>query len=359
MKSRTPSAAKTRPVLPEPYFLEQLHIERLRAERSGSALSLILIDPGQDRTLEEGEGAALLSLLPDCTRISDRTGIMGSGLIALLLPDTGSVGARQVADHLHQTAAGLFAGLRTATFPDQVFEHLLARLTPDPALMPFLQGDETRPRPWATSAKRVMDLVGSLAGLVLLSPVMVLIALGIRLTSEGPVIFRQQRLGKGGIPFTLYKFRSLYQDSDEALHRDFVSQYIRDRLPETTQGDGTPKPYKLQHDPRITPLGRWLRRSSLDELPQLFNILRGDMSLVGPRPAIRYEAREYQAWHLRRILSMKPGLTGLWQVEGRSSTRFDDMVRLDIRYIQQWSLGLDMKILCRTLGVVLNRHGAF
>lgn len=359
MNARAPSVSKTRPVLPEPCFLEQLHIERLRAERSGSALSLILLDPGRDRRLEDADGVTLLSSLLESTRASDCIGIIGAGLIALLLPDTGSAGARDLADHISQASGTLFVSLRVATFPDQVFEQLLARFMPEPALMPFLQGDETLPAPLAESAKRVVDILGSLTGLVLLFPVMALIAVGIRLTSTGQVIYRQQRLGKRGIPFTLYKFRTLYQDSSEALHQNFVRQYIRNELPAETLTEAPATPYKLQNDPRVTPLGRWLRASSLDELPQLFNVLRGDMSLVGPRPAIRYEAREYQAWHLRRILSMKPGLTGLWQVEGRSSTRFDDMVRLDIRYIQGWSLGLDLRILCKTVWIVLTGRGAY
>jgi len=177
-------------------------------------------------------------------------------------------------------------------------------------------------------------------------------------------VFRQLRLGRGGAPFVFYKFRTMTHGADDTVHRDFVARLIAGQAPgaptsQAPAGDEAAQGgFKLQHDPRVTRLGRFLRRTSLDELPQLFNVLRGDMSLVGPRPPIPYEARHYRAWHLRRLLQLKPGITGPWQVSGRSQVPFDDMVRMDLRYIARSSLGLDLLLLARTVGVVFSGRGA-
>ena len=145
---------------------------------------------------------------------------------------------------------------------------------------------------------------------------------------------------------------------DDSIHREFVTTLIKGGHEEINQQDAVKPLYKIKSDPRLTPIGGFLRKSSLDELPQLFNVLKGDMSLVGPRPPLTYEAEKYQSWHLRRILEIKPGITGLWQVEGRSKVSFDEMVRMDLRYTRDWSLMLDLKILTKTVGVVLRRDGA-
>jgi lipopolysaccharide/colanic/teichoic acid biosynthesis glycosyltransferase len=209
------------------------------------------------------------------------------------------------------------------------------------------------------AVKRAVDIAASAALLIGLAPLLGIVALVIRLTSPGPVIFRQQRLGQRGRPFTLFKFRSMYAKCDATPHVQFVKQFIAgtaEAQPDAATNGGV---YKLTRDPRITPIGAFLRKTSLDELPQLFNVLRGDMSLVGPRPPIGYELEAYDAWHRRRILEAKPGITGLWQVTGRSQMRFDDMVRLDLEYARAWSLWLDIKILLRTARVVLSRAGAY
>ncbi|PYV73912.1 MAG: UDP-phosphate galactose phosphotransferase [Acidobacteria bacterium] len=206
--------------------------------------------------------------------------------------------------------------------------------------------------------KRAMDVAGSAILLAVLSPVFTTLALAIKLTSRGPVFFRQERIGQYGKPFVLLKFRSMYTDSDAAAHMDYVRQLIAGeakRHPANGNGDGV---YKLAGDPRITRVGSLLRRTSMDELPQLINVLRGDMSLVGPRPPIDYEVDEYDTWHLRRLLEAKPGLTGLWQVSGRSRVSFDDMVRLDLRYAKTWSPWLDLKILLQTPKAVIAGDGA-
>jgi lipopolysaccharide/colanic/teichoic acid biosynthesis glycosyltransferase len=185
------------------------------------------------------------------------------------------------------------------------------------------------------------------------------IALAIKLTSKGPVFFRQRRIGQFGTPFVFLKFRSMFLNNDPKIHREYVQQLISGKAapqPTTVNGGGA---YKLTKDPRVTRVGAFLRRTSLDELPQLYNVLRGEMSLVGPRPAIPYEVEAYRPWHRRRVLHAKPGITGLWQVSGRSRVGFDEMVRLDVRYAMTRSFLLDLKILLMTPKAVLLGDGAY
>jgi len=183
------------------------------------------------------------------------------------------------------------------------------------------------------------------------------IALAIRLSSKGPVLFKQERLGQFGKKFILLKFRSMRTDCDPRIHQEYVSQFIAGQV-DSGSPSGDKTVFKIQADPRVTSVGRFLRKTSLDELPQFWNVLVGEMSLVGPRPPIPYEFTSYDLWHRRRVLEIKPGITGLWQVEGRSRTRFDDMVRLDLKYAQAWSIWLDVKILLQTPGAVLTGEGA-
>ncbi|HEX8338888.1 MAG TPA: sugar transferase, partial [Pyrinomonadaceae bacterium] len=203
----------------------------------------------------------------------------------------------------------------------------------------------------ARLVKRAFDVLAASAALVLLSPLWVLMAVLIKLDSKGPVLYRQERVGMDGRIFLFLKFRTMRTGADDREHRDYQRRYIEGR-PETNLGDSLRPVYKLHDDPRVTRTGRWLRRTSLDELPQLLNVLRGDMSLVGPRPPIPYEVEAYALWHRKR-LDMKPGMTGLWQVSGRNRLSFDEMVRLDLFYIENWSLWLDLKIMLRTLPVLL------
>ena len=194
--------------------------------------------------------------------------------------------------------------------------------------------------------KRVMDVVFSIIALILCAPLMAVIALLIKLDSPGPVLFGQKRVGKGGRIFTLYKFRSMHPNAEAQ----------QELLADLNEADGPL--FKIRCDPRCTRVGRWLRRFSLDELPQFYNVLRGDMSLIGPRPALPSEVAKYQPWHRRR-LDVAPGITGLWQVSGRSDLPFDEMALLDIYYIEQWSPGLDFKILIRTIPTVIFGNGAY
>ena len=185
--------------------------------------------------------------------------------------------------------------------------------------------------------------------LALLAPIWMLVAILIKLDSRGPVFYKQERVGMDGRIFLFYKFRTMRTGASDSTHREFQRQYIAGR-PETNLGDDDRPIYKLKKDSRVTRVGRVLRRLSLDELPQLFNVLVGDMSIVGPRPPIPYEVEFYELWHRKR-LDMKPGLTGLWQVSGRNRLSFEEMVRLDLFYIENWALLLDMKIILRTLPV--------
>jgi lipopolysaccharide/colanic/teichoic acid biosynthesis glycosyltransferase len=193
-------------------------------------------------------------------------------------------------------------------------------------------------------AKRTLDLTGSGAALLLTSPLLLVIAVAVRLGSPGPILFRQERIGLGGRPFTLFKFRSMDVSADEEEHRRYVSRLLRREEPGT---DGTTW-QQIAADRRVTRVGFFLRRSHLDELPQLLNILRGEMSLVGPRPPIPYEVALYEPWHLRR-LSVLPGLTGLWQATAWGRLSFDEGVRLDLEYVERRSFWLDLQILARTV----------
>lgn len=203
----------------------------------------------------------------------------------------------------------------------------------------------------ARLVKRAVDLIIAIAATLVFLPLWILITLLIKLDSRGPIFYKQERVGMDGRVFLFYKFRTMRPDADDASHREFQRSYIAGQSAVKPASDGRPI-YKLQGDPRITRVGRWLRRLSLDELPQILNVLRGDMSVVGPRPPIPYEVESYELWHRKR-LDMKPGITGLWQVSGRNRLPFDEMVRLDLFYIENWSLLLDLKIILKTLPVML------
>jgi lipopolysaccharide/colanic/teichoic acid biosynthesis glycosyltransferase len=203
--------------------------------------------------------------------------------------------------------------------------------------------------------KRALDIVGSLVCLTLLLPVIALVALLIKTTSKGPVLFRQERIGRSGRPFTMLKFRTMSANADPAIHRQYVERFIQSSA---EQRDDTTV-WKVVDDPRVLRIGRFLRRSSVDEIPQFWNVLAGEMSLVGPRPPVPYEVARYKSWHLHRVLDAKPGMTGLWQVTGRSQTTFDEMVRLDLRYARHRSLWGDIKILLATPRAVLSGRGAY
>jgi lipopolysaccharide/colanic/teichoic acid biosynthesis glycosyltransferase len=214
----------------------------------------------------------------------------------------------------------------------------------------------SRERSVVDALKRTLDFCGSLALLLFLAPVLLVVAALVKLTSPGPVLFRQVRVGQLAKPFTMLKFRTMHVNNDSAIHQKFVADFIKSGANEPSEGGE--KFFKIKNDPRLTAIGAFLRKTSIDELPQLLNVLLGDMSLVGPRPPLHYELEQYRAWHWRRVLEAKPGVTGLWQVVGRSRTTFDEMVRLDLRYVRTRNLWTDIRILLATPRAVVTGKGA-
>ena len=238
------------------------------------------------------------------------------------------------------------AGVRPRIVPD-LFQMSLSMVDlQNVAGIPMLTPSEISLSPWARATKRAVDLFGSGIALTLLSPLLLIVALAIRLDSPGPAIFRQKRVGRNGELFDVHKFRSMVQNAE----------LLKDQIKHMNEAQGPM--FKIRDDPRMTRVGRFIRRTSLDELPQLWDVLRGDMSLVGPRPALPEEVAEYADWHRKR-LATAPGITGLWQVSGRSDLPFDEMVLLDIYYIENWSPLIDLSILVRTVPRVLLGSGAY
>jgi lipopolysaccharide/colanic/teichoic acid biosynthesis glycosyltransferase len=206
---------------------------------------------------------------------------------------------------------------------------------------------------WA--AKQLLDVTLAALGLLVLAPLLAAIAVAIRLTSPGHAVFRQVRVGYRETPFVIWKFRTMYRDNDDAVHRDYVATMLTGAAEVADNGRGI---YKLTGDPRVTPLGRLLRKTSLDELPQLVNVVRGEMSLVGPRPVLPWEAELFEPRHRLRF-AVKPGMTGLWQVSGRSDLSWEESIRLDLYYVENWSWVLDALILARTVPAVFKGRGAY
>ena len=354
----TSSPASASPMLAKHQFFKQVQLEKRRTDRSKAPLSMIVFhpDPAARRGMQNTK--ELADVLQRSKRETDLLGYVGESRLGLLLPDTNGLGVETLIGNLRRRAGELEYTTTSSTYPDPLFDSLLSpeRLPTD--AFPLLIDDGSNAWTACAFLKRGIDLAGAFLLIVLLSPLMLVTALAIAATSPGPVIYRQIRLGKRGVPFVFYKFRSMVTDADDQIHRDYVQNLINGKHHEFNQGKADAPLYKLKADPRITRVGAIIRSTSIDELPQLFNVLNGDMSLVGPRPPLPYEAEKYQSWHVRRILEIRPGITGLWQVEGRSKTSFDDMVRLDLRYIRSCSPWLDLKILLKTVLVVLKRDGA-
>ena len=220
-------------------------------------------------------------------------------------------------------------------------------------------GTRVRERMWVERfVKRSIDVMAALLVIVIGFPFYLAVALLIKLTSRGPVFYSQLRIGEQGEVFTLHKFRTMRQGADDSIHREFARSFIEGRMSNSSLDEKAPSVYKLTNDPRVTSVGNFLRKTSLDELPQFINILKGEMTIVGPRPPLQYELEYYEEWHKLR-LEVKPGLTGLWQVSGRSSVPFNEMVKLDLYYIEHWTLLLDFKIMLRTIPVMLFGSGGY
>ena len=350
-------------------FRRMIILERKRSERSRKRFMLLLLDMGDRPPEQTGKILGkILSVLSVSTRDTDVTGwyanecVVGVMFTEIANADTNAVPGTilaRVTDTLRSNLT--FEQFNRVSISFHVFpedwDHEDGQRPSNPTLYPdIFQREHTRKL--FRMMKRMMDIVGSVLALVFLSPVFLTIALVVKATSEGPVLFRQLRIGQHGKSFVFLKFRSMYVNNDAAVHKEYVQQLIvgkAEKQPSNGNGHGV---YKLTKDSRITRVGAFLRKTSMDELPQFLNVLEGEMSLVGPRPPVRYEVEAYDIWHRGRLLEAKPGITGLWQVSGRSRVKFDDMVRLDLQYARTWSPWADVKILLRTPGAVVLGEGA-
>lgn len=350
-----PSFLPVEDVLAKHHFLKQMEREKLRTDRSSAPLSVVLFRLDQGKTGRFGCVEALLRVLHQSKRETDILGCLSEDSVALLLPDTDEHGTSGFLQKIESRIERFHASTKSGTYPDVLFDQLLKEPR-DAHSHPFFFIRNLRClNESGYRLKRALDIAGAIAGILLLSPLMLITAIAVALDSPGPIFFRQTRVGKGGATFGFYKFRSMFVNADDRIHREFVTKLIRGKLDEVNQGTAANPYYKIKADPRVTRVGQFIRRTSIDELPQLFNVLKGDMSLVGPRPPLPYEVENYASWHLTRILEVKPGITGLWQVEGHSSTTFDDMVRLDLEYIRKCSIASDLRILFKTVAVRLLR----
>jgi lipopolysaccharide/colanic/teichoic acid biosynthesis glycosyltransferase len=365
-----PALIGERTALDEELFLKMIAIERKRTERSKSPFVLMLLEVANQQNSEKTRKAleCILKALLIACRDTDLVGwyknrkVVGTMFTGLVVSDKNSILSAiltRVSSTLRdELTFEQFSQISITfhLFPDD-WENDKPGRPSNSALYPDLETHDTS-RKGLLVVKRSIDVAICSVLLMLLAPVMLAVALAVRLSSKGPILFRQQRVGQFGQNFTFLKFRSMYVNNDHSVHKEFVTKLIAEEGKSNEPREGK-NVYKLTNDKRITKVGGFLRRSSLDELPQLLNVLRGDMSLVGPRPPIPYELAAYQTWHRRRVLEVKPGITGLWQVTGRSRVKFDEMVRLDLRYATSWTPWLDLKILLMTPMAVIRGSGAF
>jgi len=338
--------------------------ERRRADRSDRPLMLVLVGlAGGVESAPARVWRAVSQALDACKRDTDVMGWFEQNqAIGVILPEIPATDAAFV----HELETRVRCELARTLEPDALRDLSMRLLMhPDPASAdgPAVEGVDPLIAELGSPehsrayylCKRALDIAGSLAFLTLFAPVFGVVAALVKLTSAGPMFFRQVRIGEGGKPITMLKFRSMRVNASADIHQQYVTQFIKSGA---AANAGAPGVYKLTNDPRITPIGSCIRKTSIDEFPQFFNVLGGSMSLVGPRPPLKYEVEQYKAWHCRRVLEAKPGITGLWQVEGRSRTTFDEMVRLDLRYAKTRSIWADIKILLATPRAVLSGKGA-
>jgi lipopolysaccharide/colanic/teichoic acid biosynthesis glycosyltransferase len=369
LESAVPEGASA--PLVQKQFRRILCQERKRSERSRKQFLLMLVRLSSPRLPGGADGLPhrVSAVLGKAIRDTDILGWFEADSVnGVLFSELGAVEACAASKVIEAKISSAFemafdANLRSKlevhfyTFPeDRRADGYKRRI--DPELYPDVF-DLDEQRRTSLFIKRIIDALGSVCALILFSPIFLLLAVLIRLTSKGPVFFRQERLGQFEVPFTLLKFRSMRMATDAEIHRKYVENFIAGRAEPHVSNGNRRLVYKITNDPRITWIGRFMRRTSLDESPQFWNVLMGEMSLVGPRPPIRYELEAYEVWHRRRLLEVKPGITGLWQIHGRSRTTFDEMVRLDLRYAKMWSLLTDIKILLQTPRAVFSGDGAY
>ena len=367
--SNNADEVSTRMILSEDAFMSMLYMERRRAERAPRRYVLLMVDV-RDAISDKHKIRTVEKITRTLCSITRETDIIGwyvyDHILGVIATEIGKATSAEVRERISQKFRAAFL---EALGPDKASQISLSfHFFPEDqgegnfngSSMNALYPEISRKKPsrkLALGFKRAIDIVGSALALLLLLPMFAIIALAIKATSKGPVLFSQERLGQYGKKFRFLKFRSMRNDCDSKIHQEYVSRFIAGQV-SATNGDGVSPTFKIQKDSRITSVGVILRKTSLDELPQFWNVLVGEMSLVGPRPPLEYEFTEYDVWHRRRVLEIKPGITGLWQVEGRSRTRFDEMVRLDLKYARAWSLWLDLEILARTPGAVVSGSGA-
>ncbi|MFP4015324.1 MAG: sugar transferase [Chitinispirillaceae bacterium] len=342
-------------------FRTLLSVERCRSERSGNPIMVMIVDitellTHKEKKRSKKENAKIkieqaVDSICKGTRVIDIKGWYAEGeSIGIIFTEISKDSRFIIMEKVRKSFVSTLApesiskvGISTYWYPSDLQNE-------DPRYNEIFYPDISRTpvaRKSALAMKRAIDILGSVVGLILFAPVFMLIPAIIKLTSSGPVFFRQERVGKGGKVFRIYKFRTMTTGTSESCHQEYMKQFIKGCAEQVSDETGQ-KVFKLVNDSRITSIGKFLRKTSLDEVPQFLNVLFGDMSLVGPRPPIPYEVEEYDAWHRRRIQEFKPGITGYWQVEGRSTTNFDGMVRMDIRYIKIWSNALDIKMIVKT-----------
>jgi lipopolysaccharide/colanic/teichoic acid biosynthesis glycosyltransferase len=354
-------------LLPEDQFIAAISRERQRSERSKKPFVLMLAEIRELDSVKFRD--ALVSKAIDVLRHSIRaTDIVGwyrsDQALGVIFTELGNADKSlalvtlqsRMNGVLHRNLEGVGSAAIKLSFHWFPEDPVPPGGLLDLSVYPECQR-QAPPKKMALGVKRVIDLLASSLALIFLSWFFAAIVLLIKATSKGPALFRQTRIGQHGKPFTFLKFRSMYVGNDATIHKEYVARLIAGKT--ETPAQGKQEVFKIVNDPRVTPIGRILRKTSLDELPQLINVLNGEMSLIGPRPPVPYEFECYDLWHRRRVLEVKPGITGLWQVRGRSRTSFDDMVRLDLHYTRNWSLWLDLKILLDTPKAVLSGDGAY
>jgi len=359
------------PALSEDQFRATIYRERKRMDRSGLAMVLVVIhtDDGGRNTCNPGIWKAVDEALEAVKSDIDMLGWFERDIKkGLLVPDVDQSELAPVCDQLEisiwrelisRLDAHISSSLsvRVLRYPEPIDSQGEALLPVDSYLYPELHGGRAKTFGYEP-VKRGLDIIGSLALLGLLAPILMVIALAVKLTSPGPVIFRQVRIGHMMKPFMICKFRTMQTNNHHGIHEDYVKWFITANTGGRGKESNNETVFKLTNDPRVTSIGHFLRKTSLDELPQLWNVLKGEMSLIGPRPPLRYEFQQYKPWHRHRVLEAKPGITGLWQITGRSRTTFDEMVRLDLRYARGYSLWEDIKILLATPKAVISGKGA-
>jgi lipopolysaccharide/colanic/teichoic acid biosynthesis glycosyltransferase len=355
--------------LSEDHFRRMLSRERKRSERSRKHLVLMLIDgKGVSNKKTDALLGQIAVVLNSAIRETDIAGwFETNSVFGVIFTEFGETNVRTAGKIIEgKITAALQGSFKSSqlsafqmsfyAFPDGWDGNGHTRAVNEELYPDLFEVEEKKKL--SLLVKRVMDVVGSGAALLLLSPVFLVLAVLVKSTSKGPIFFRQQRVGRYGVNFQFLKFRSMYVSTDAAIHKEYVRNFIAGKASAST--DGTQKTvYKITNDPRVTWIGKFMRRTSLDEIPQFWNVLSGEMSLVGPRPPIPYEIEAYDIWHRRRLLESRPGITGLWQVHGRSKTTFDEMVRLDLQYSRTWSPLLDVKILLQTPRAVFSGDGAY